>query len=155
MTFQLEKRQIVSLGLRECWDFFSDPRNLARITPPALKFRIKHSLPERIYSGLRIEYTVSPLFSIPLTWVSEIMEVEAPHFFADEQRVGPYRFWRHEHFFRTLPDGRTEVRDLVTYIPPFGPFGTILNRFLIRPQLERIFDYRAARLPGADGQSLA
>ena len=98
MTFQLEKRQIVSLGLRECWDFFSDPRNLARITPPALKFRIKHSLPERIYSGLRIEYTVSPLFSIPLTWVSEIMEVEAPHFFADEQRVGPYRFWRHEHF---------------------------------------------------------
>ena len=50
-------------------------------------------------------------------------------------------------FFARCLDGGTEVRDLVTYVPPLGPFGVVLNRLVIRPQLERIFDYRAAHLP--------
>lgn len=140
--YQLERKQIVSLGLPECWRFFSDPRNLRKITPPEMNFRIKRELPPEVYPGLMIEYTVSPLLGIPLTWLTEIVHVEAPHRFVDEQRVGPYRIWHHEHFFRALPEGGTEVHDLVTYVPPFGPLGAVLNWLLIRPQLERIFDYR-------------
>ena len=155
MIYQIERTHTLSLGLEECWRFFSDPRNLAKITPPALNFRIKRSLPDTIYPGLMIEYTVSPLLGIPLTWLTEIVQVKEPDFFADEQRVGPYRLWHHEHFFRRLDDGKTEVRDLVTYVPALGPFGAILNRFVIRPQLRRIFDYRAAHLPVKDDQSMA
>ena len=155
MIYRLERKQITSLGLEACWSFFSDPRNLAQITPPALKFRLKSEVPGQIYPGLLIEYTVAPLFGIPLTWLSEIVQVEPPHFFADAQRVGPYRLWRHEHFFRVLPEGGTEVRDLVTYVPPLGPLGWVLNRMTIRPQLERIFDYRAAHLPGNQKQAAA
>src|SRR5262249_46235023 len=151
----IERTHILSLGLEECWRFFSDPRNLAKITPPALNFRIRRPLPDTIYPGLMIEYTVSPLLGIPLTWLTEIVQVKEPDFFADEQRVGPYRLWHHEHFFRPMEDGRTEVRDLVTYVPPFGPFGVILNRFVIRPQLHRIFAFRAAHLPAKDDQSMA
>ena len=55
---------------------------------------------------------------VPDWMFAVIVQVEAPRFFADEQRVGPYRLWHHEHFFRALPDGGTEVRDLVTYVPP-------------------------------------
>ncbi len=148
--YQLERKQIVSLGLVECWRFFSDPHNLKKITPPELNFRIKHELPPEVYAGLMIEYTVSPLLGMPLTWLTEIVHVEAPHRFVDEQRVGPYRLWHHEHFFRALPECGTEVLDLVTYVPPFGPLGAALNRLVIRPQLERIFDYREAQL-GAGG----
>ena len=143
------------MTLEVCWRFFSDPRNLEKITPPAMNFTIKSALPPAVYPGLMIEYTVSPLFGIPLTWLTEIVHVDAPHRFADEQRVGPYRIWHHEHFFRTLPEGGTEVRDLVTYVPPLGPIGALLNALVIRRQLERIFDYRENHLPGAGGQPAA
>jgi ligand-binding SRPBCC domain-containing protein len=153
--YQLERTREVPMTLEECWRFFSDPRNLEKITPPAMNFMIKSALPPAVYPGLMIEYTVSPLLGVPLTWLPEIVHVDAPHRFADEQRVGPYRIWHHEHFFRALPGGGTEVRDLVTYVPPLGPLGALLNRFVIRPQPERIFDYRENHLPGAGGQAAA
>lgn len=59
--YQLERKQTVSLGIEECWRFFSDPRNLSEITPPEMNFRIKRELPPAVYPGLMIEYTVSPL----------------------------------------------------------------------------------------------
>ncbi len=153
--YQLERCQNVSLSLPECWRFFSDPRNLKKITPPAMNFVIKRELPPEVYPGLMIEYTVSPVFGIPLTWLTEIVHVEAPHRFVDEQRVGPYKVWHHEHSFRERPGGGTEVHDLVTYVPPLGPFGAILNQLLIRPQLERIFDYRRQHFPEAPSQATA
>jgi ligand-binding SRPBCC domain-containing protein len=81
-----------------------------------------------------------------MSWLTEITQVQKPHYFVDEQRVGPYRIWHHEHFFRTIDDLRTEVRDLVHYVPPFGPLGALAEPFLIRPQLERIFDFREQQL---------
>jgi ligand-binding SRPBCC domain-containing protein len=145
--YRIERRQVVPTCLAGCWRFFSDPRNLEKITPPAMNFTIRNDLPAEIYPGLMIEYTVSPLFGVPLTWLTEIVQVDAPHRFVDEQRVGPYRIWHHEHSFRALPEGGTEVHDLVTYVPPLGPLGVLLNRLVIRPQLERIFDYRQEHLP--------
>ncbi|MEO6871075.1 MAG: SRPBCC family protein [Chthoniobacterales bacterium] len=149
--YQLERKQAVSLGVEECWRFFSDPRNLRKITPPALNFRIKRELPAEVFPGLLIEYTVTPLLGIPLTWLTEIVHVDAPHRFVDEQRVGPYRIWHHEHSFRALSETETEMHDLVTYVPPFGPLGAIANWLVIRRQLEKIFDFREQHMPrGAD-----
>ena len=152
--YQLERTQKVSLGIEECWRFFSDPRNLRRITPPEMNFQIKRELPPAVYPGLMIEYTVTPLLGIPLTWLTEIVYVEAPHRFVDEQRVGPYRIWHHEHSFRALSEDETEMHDRVTYVPPLGPLGAIANRLVIRRQLEKIFDFRAAHMPpGVDASA--
>ncbi|MGI9087510.1 MAG: SRPBCC family protein [Chthoniobacterales bacterium] len=144
--YTLNRAQILPKSLDWCWSFFSDPRNLARITPPALGFKVKSELPAEVYPGLMIRYTVSPLFRIPVAWLTEITRVEKPHYFVDEQRIGPYRVWHHEHFFRAINSEETEVRDLVHYVPPFGPLGAILNRLMIRPQLEQIFDFREQTL---------
>ena len=144
--YTFARTQVVALPLEQCWRFFSDPRNLARITPPDLRFIVRSELPEEIHAGLMIRYTVSPLWSIPMTWLTEITQVQKPHYFVDEQRIGPYRIWHHEHFFRALENGGTEVRDLVHYVPPFGPLGALVEPFLIRPQLERIFDFREQQL---------
>jgi ligand-binding SRPBCC domain-containing protein len=38
------------------------------------------------------------------------------------------------------------VTDLVHYVPPLGPLGAILNRLVIRRQLEQIFDFREAQM---------
>ncbi|MDQ6913839.1 MAG: SRPBCC family protein [Verrucomicrobiota bacterium] len=145
-VYILQREQRVAMPLEDCWGFFSDPNNLQKITPPSLKFRVCSQLPSEIHAGMMIRYTVSPLFGIPMTWVTEITQVRKPHYFADEQRVGPYSLWHHEHSFRAISERETEVRDLIHYAPPFGPFGAILNQLLVRQQLARIFEFRSKRL---------
>jgi len=96
------------------WRFFSDPRNLAAITPPQLGFELRSSPPPEIYPGLMIVYRVRPLVGIPVTWVTEITHVTRQDYFIDEQRSGPYRIWHHEHHF-TEKAGGTLVSDQVKY----------------------------------------
>jgi ligand-binding SRPBCC domain-containing protein len=139
---------MVQMPLEECWRFFSDPRNLSKITPPDMGFTVLSELPVAIRPGLMIRYRVAPLLGIPMSWLTEITHVHAPNYFVDEQRVGPYNVWHHEHFFRAVDGDQTEVHDLVHYVPPLGPLGAVLNRYLIRPQLERIFDFRQQALSG-------
>jgi ligand-binding SRPBCC domain-containing protein len=138
----LECTQVIHAGLNEAWDFFSDPRNLQRITPPSLGFEIRTALPRRVFPGMMIEYRVRPLAGIPMTWVTEITHVAERQFFVDEQRIGPYRLWHHEHHFRDLGDGRVEMRDRVTYALPFGWLAEPLHLLFVRPQVRRIFDIR-------------
>ena len=145
-VYTLERRQVVAMPHERCWQFFSDPRNLARITPPGLGFRVLSELPAEIHPGLMIRYKVSPVLRVPMTWVTEITQVRAPHYFVDEQRVGPYRMWHHEHTFRPVDATQTEVHDLVHYVPPLGPLGAVLNGLLIRRQLDEIFAFREGEL---------
>lgn len=126
----------------ECaWEFFSDPRNLPRITPPWLSFELVSDPPGRMYPGLLIEYRVRPLWGIPLRWLTEITQVAEPHLFVDEQRLGPYRLWHHQHRFRAVPGG-VEMADEVHYLLRWGPLGRAARWCLVRRRLEEIFDYR-------------
>jgi len=138
----LEQSQTVSVSIEACWNFFSDPRNLARITPPELGFEVTSQLPPRVHPGMMIQYRVRPLFGIPLTWLTEITHVDEPRSFVDEQRVGPYRIWHHEHRFIDEGNGTVTMHDKVTYTLPFGPLGDMVHPFLVTPQLRRIFDFR-------------
>ena len=139
----LHTKQIIKATREEAWQFFSNPRNLAKITPADMGFNIVTAdLPERIYSGLMIQYCVTPLLGIPMTWLTEITHVRDGEYFVDEQRVGPYAIWHHEHWFHDLGDGRIEMEDRVTYVLPFQPLGDIVHPFLVKPQLDRIFGYR-------------
>ena len=45
----------------KAWSFFSNPANLAKITPPKMNFDIINTLPDIIYEGMFIEYRVSPM----------------------------------------------------------------------------------------------
>ena len=135
----LKKSQIIPA---ECWNFFSNPRNLAKITPASLDFKVVSELPAAIYPGMMIEYRVRPLLGIPAKWLTEITCVEPMTRFVDEQRVGPYKLWHHEHTFERLDNKRVLARDLVTYVLPFAPFGDLAEPLIVRPQLNKIFDYR-------------
>ena len=138
----LRTKQIIRATLQQCWDFFSDPRNLSKITPPDMGFVVKSDLPTRIHAGMMIEYRVSPLLGIPMTWLTEITQVREGAYFVDEQRVGPYAIWHHEHHFADLGDGRIEMNDIVTYRLPLSPFSEIVHPFLVKPQLDKIFGFR-------------
>ncbi len=142
MVHVLESSQIIHASIERAWDFFSDPRNLSKITPTELDFTVLSKLPERIHSGMMIEYRVRPLLGIPVRWLTEITHVEAGRFFVDEQRIGPYHIWHHEHHFKPLDDERVEITDRVTYVLPFSPFGDLAHPFLVKPQLAKIFAFR-------------
>ena len=149
MIHRLDYRATIDATIAEAWDFFSSPANLRKITPESLDFTILSEIPAEMYPGLMIEYRVRPLLGIPMTWLTEITHVRAPHHFVDEQRVGPYAIWHHEHFFRELPDGKTEVRDLIHYVLPFAPFSEIFHDLLVKPQLATIFSHRATVMNAA------
>jgi ligand-binding SRPBCC domain-containing protein len=119
-----------------------NPANLKKITPLEMGFHIlTPDLPQEIYTGLFIESKVSPLLGIPLTWVTEITQVEKGVVFCDEQPIGLYRIWSHKHFF--AKEGRyTRMRDRVDYALPPVPLQGLLHRFLVRRKLNEIFDYR-------------
>lgn len=142
MIHFLESRQKIPAPLHRVWEFFTDPRNLAQITPADLDFQVLSTVPERIHPGLMISYQVRPLFGIPVRWLTEITHVEPGARFVDEQRVGPYRIWHHEHHFQSLPDGSVEMMDRVTYVLPFGWLGNLAHPFLVKPTLEKIFEFR-------------
>jgi len=136
----LERRLVVPRPLDQVFPFFAEPRNLARITPPWLGFRIATGGDLTMRRGLEISYRIRPL-GIPQRWTSRISVWDPPRRFVDEQLRGPYRKWHHLHEFLEVTGG-TEIRDEVTYELPFGPCGRVAHRLLVRRQLESIFHYR-------------
>ena len=137
---RLERLQIIPLPLAEVWSFFGQPENLATITPPWLGFRVTSAPQGAMHAGMIITYTVRPLLGLALPWVTEITHCNEPYYFVDEQRLGPYRLWHHQHTFREV-EGGVEMRDLVHYRLPFGFLGRIASG-TVRRRLEAVFDYR-------------
>ena len=64
---RFEATQVVPAPLEDVWDFFSDPQNLSKITPPEMSFQITSPLPSNAYPGLIICYRVRPLGPISTT----------------------------------------------------------------------------------------
>jgi len=137
----LTRKQFIPISLEEAWPFFSTPRNLEAITPEFLNFRITSAVPEEIYSGLIITYQISAVAGVPMTWVTEIKHVVPLHCFVDEQRIGPFRFWFHEHRFEAVPGG-IEMTDIVHYVMPWSWIGELVHRIFIHRRLNAIFNFR-------------
>lgn len=140
-VFQLKRNLELRTSLEEAWDFISSPKNLERITPNELGFEITSEVPEKMYEGMIITYNVSPFLGIKTTWVTEITHIKEQAFFVDEQRVGPYRLWHHQHWLEATEEG-VRMKDIVTYQPPFGFLGLAMNALVIQKKLNHIFNYR-------------
>ena len=141
MLHTLIQEQHLPLTLETAWAFFSDPRNLCHITPAWLNFTITCPPPDRMYSGQIVTYTVQPFPGVRTGWVTEITHVHEPHFFVDEQRLGPYSFWHHQHLFRSQEQG-VLMQDIVNYALPLGPLGDIVHALVVKRRLQAIFAYR-------------
>lgn len=133
--------QWVPTALDETFAFFADAWNLERITPPFLCFRIITPPPIPMRVGMLIDYRLR-LRGIPVWWRTEITAWDPPRSFTDVQVRGPYRKWVHRHDF-VAEDGGTRVDDTVTYAVPGG---ALVDRLIVRPDLDRIFGYRRSAI---------
>ena len=125
----------------ELFRFFGDAANLDAITPPWLHFQVVTPPPIVMREGALIDYRLR-VHGLPLRWRTRISAWQPPHRFVDEQLRGPYRQWIHEHTFEARGGG-TLARDLVRYAVPLD---WLLHHWFVRPDIERIFQFRSASL---------
>ncbi|MEO7597494.1 MAG: SRPBCC family protein [Opitutus sp.] len=112
-----------------------------------MSFRILGDVSLTMYAGQMIEYRIGILPGVTTRWLTEITHVRAGEYFVDEQRIGPYKLWHHEHRFYPATD-RTAVHmvDQITYEVGWGPIGSVLHAVWIRRQLNAIFDFRFKKI---------
>lgn len=137
MPYELHAEMFLPLPPEEVFRFFGNAHNLEAITPSSLRFEVLTPAPIDMKPGTLIDYRIK-LHGIPIRWRTRITEWDPPHKFVDEQLKGPYRLWVHTHTF-TPKDGGTVIGDHVLYSHWGGP---IMERFFVRPDLDRIFAYR-------------
>ena len=73
--------------------------------------------------GALIDYRLR-VRGVPLRWRTRVNVWQPPHRFGDEQLRGPYRQWIHEHTFDA----------------------SLSHRWWVRPDIERIFQFRGEAL---------
>ncbi len=146
---RLQREQLLPRRIEEVIAFFAEARNLERITPPWLIFRVLTPEPIEMRVGTLIDYRLR-VHGIPLNWTTRIEQWDPGAGFVDRQIAGPYRLWHHRHTFRAQGDS-TVVTDVVDYALPFGPLGELAHRVLVRRDLERIFAHRHAAAARALG----
>jgi len=140
-VYKIEFKQTIPISIDKCWDFFSNPKNLKVITPSHMGFDILEEIDDKMYAGQIIQYEVKPIFGLKMHWVTEITHVDERKYFVDEQRIGPYKFWHHKHFFEETSKG-VEMKDIVHYAIPYGIIGRLIHELYIRERLVHIFSYR-------------
>ena len=138
--FVLTCSQWLPRPLATVFPFFADARNLERLTPPFLKFRVLSTSTPGVERGTLIRYTLR-LHGVPIPWTSRIDVWEPPHQFVDLQLRGPYRRWHHTHQFAAENAG-TRVNDRVEFALPFGFLHHTPVAALIQRDVQRIFAYR-------------
>jgi len=142
--YKIEREQEIRTTMQKAWDFIKTPKNLDRITPAELEFKIVSDVPDNMFNGLIVEYIITVPFFGRRKWVAEMKHIREPFSFVDDQRVGPYRFWYHYHELIEVEKGIRFI-DRVYYEVPYGVLGKLAHFFIIKKTLKRIFDYRAEK----------
>jgi ligand-binding SRPBCC domain-containing protein len=124
--------------------FFSDPRNLVRIMPASMQFRLVTSDAARLHDGQELDYRFT-FCGLPLAWTARISQIDPGRSFVDELVRGPFSSWRHEHSLHDDPAG-TIVRDRVDFRSPLWTLGRIADELFVKRTIERVFDHRSASL---------
>lgn len=131
---------IIPSDLAKVFSFFSDAKNLEKITPPWLKFRVLSQSTDKIGEGTEFEYSLK-VRGFPVQWRSQILKWKENERFVDQQLKGPYRKWEHLHLFKQHEKG-TLMIDQVDYALPFGTLGDVFGGWYVERDVRSIFEYR-------------
>ncbi len=132
--------QWVSAPLDKVFSFFSNEKNLERLTPKTLEFNVLQKSTAEIQKGTLIDYKLK-IHGVPVKWRTLIAEWQPPHRFIDTQIWGPYQLWHHTHTFESLAGG-TLMKDKVHYSLPLGALGRAAGLWYVKKDVAHIFDFR-------------
>lgn len=83
-------------------------------------------------------------FGIWQNLTSEITAMEPPTYFQDAMVQGAFRFMRHDHYFRSLPSGETEMKDVFWFAAPWAVLGLLAETFVLRRYMRGLLHERNA-----------
>lgn len=144
----LRVRQYLPVPRAQVFPFFSEAKNLERITPPFLNFHIEKMSTAEIKKGTLIDYRLR-LRGFPLKWQTRIEEWQPPERFVDIQLKGPYRQWHHTHVFEDLGPG-VLVTDEVRYEIPLRLLGQAAAGWFVSRDVHKIFNFRRKTIADHD-----
>ncbi|MCW2117792.1 SRPBCC family protein [Flavobacterium sp. 7A] len=75
-------------------------------------------------------------FGFFLQHQSIISQMELYSYFVDEQLKGHFKSFKHQHFFEEI-DGQTIMKDVMEYETPFGIFGKLFDKMLLKDHLSQ------------------
>ena len=134
------ENQWLNKSPEDIFDFFSEVKNLEKITPSHLSFKVLNMSTPQIQEGSIIDYRLK-LHGIPFNWKTLITSFNKNDSFIDQQEKGPYKKWLHTHTFKKSAGG-TLIRDHVVYKIPLGTVGRFITGTYIKKDLSKIFNYR-------------
>jgi ligand-binding SRPBCC domain-containing protein len=164
MIHRVEFEQWVPVATEKVFLFFANPNNLPRIMPretgtelaalrlvpsPTITGEPQAVAKENSLAGVGSEIVTSfrpiPFLPFRAQWIALITEFEWNHHFADIQKKGPFKRFKHRHeFSKETRNGATgtTVRDVIEYDPGFGMLGEVARKLFIAPTLQRTFECR-------------
>ena len=77
---------------------------------------------------------------------SEITAMDRPIFFQDTMIRGPFRFMKHDHFFRPLSANETEMKDVFCFAAPLPVLGRLAEIGFLRRYMQALLHERNAVL---------
>jgi ligand-binding SRPBCC domain-containing protein len=73
---------------------------------------------------------------------SEITIMEPPVYFQDVMIRGIFRSMRHDHYFRALPSGQTEMKDIFCFAAPLPILGLLAEALVLRRYMRNLLRER-------------
>jgi len=135
---------VLAAPIADVFAFFSDAKNLERLTPPWLNFKVLSQSTPQIQEGTLFDYRLK-IHGVPVKWRTVIESWKVNEAFVDNQLIGPYQKWYHLHVFTSEADGRhTRMRDEVLYRLPLGRLGDLVGGWFVDRDVNAIFRYRAS-----------
>lgn len=134
-----EAQTELSCTPEEAFDFLIQPENIRRISPSAMML-VFDAAPERVFQGAVFRFRVQA-YGVVREIAHRISEFDSPRRFVEEQVEGPMSAWCHEHLFEPTTNGVLIV-DRITFKPPTGMLGLLINERKICESLEAGFDHR-------------
>ncbi|MGH9502266.1 MAG: SRPBCC family protein [Terriglobales bacterium] len=173
MVHQVEFEQWIPVPIGQVFLFFANPCNLPRIMPPQTGTELvrlklvppprsaeEHVTDRTFLAGIGSEIVTSfrPVSFLPLRaqWIALITEFEWNHHFADVQKSGPFKSFRHRHEVAEETRNQirgTVIRDVIAYDVGFGRLGELAEKLFVNRQLQRTFEYRQKALEKLMGKA--
>lgn len=142
--YRYRQTQFIDLPLEKVFDFFSEAKNLERITPEYLNFKITYQSTDKINQDTIFKYKLK-VHGFPVRWKTNIINWKTNELFTDYQVKGPYKVWYHTHYFYPYKNGTLMVDD-VFYKLPLRFLGDLFGVWLVKKDVPDIFKYRALEM---------
>jgi ligand-binding SRPBCC domain-containing protein len=144
---QLEEITLIHAPIERCFDL---ARSVEVHLAGNIHFGEQAVATEGVTSGLvglghRVTWRAKHFYAWHML-TSEITAMERPAYFQDVMVHGIFRFMRHDHYFRVLSAGATEMKDVFCFAAPLPVLGPLADALFLRRYMRRLLQERNAVL---------